>query len=151
VRDAADAIIRNQGGNIQFTGYLHHDRDLPGWFQRATMVATPSLFQEPFGLVNAEAMACGTVVVGSSRGGIPEVLGDTGRLVDPENIQEFAAAMSWLLANVERRSELAAASLERARRLFAWPVIAERWAKLLTAVARNRGSGALPPADHTAD
>jgi glycosyltransferase involved in cell wall biosynthesis len=137
VREAAESIVAKQHGNIQFTGYIHHDRDLPHWFQRATIFAGPSVFQEPFGLVNAEAMACGTVVVGSRRGGIPEVLGETGRLIDPENIGEFTEAMSSLLADTRRRSELAAAALERTRRILAWPVIAKRWADLLRSLRNS--------------
>jgi lipopolysaccharide exporter len=150
VREAAGSVIREKRGDIQFAGYIHHDRDLPGWFQRATIFASPSLFQEPFGLVNVEAMACGTVVVGSNRGGIPEVLGDAGLLVDPENSHEFGGALSLLLGDVKRRSVLAAASLERARQLFDWTVIAEQWEKLLARVCRTQGV-ALPPAGGAAD
>ena len=137
VRETAQSIIRAGRGDIQFPGYIHHDRDLPQWFQRATIFASPSLFQEPFGLVNAEAMACGTVVVGSRRGGIPEVLGEAGHLVDPENIAEFAGAISSLLANARQRSELSGASLERVRQLFEWPTISEQWLRLLTATLRR--------------
>ena len=100
VEELARSISQNNGAQIQFTGYIYHDRDLPAWFQRATVFACPSLFQEPFGLVNAEAMACGTVVVGSERGGIPEVLGDTGYLLDPEDIEAFAHALSEVLKGV---------------------------------------------------
>ena len=85
----AGSIVKDHPGSIRFTGYLHHDRDLPAWFQSATFLASPSIFQEPFGLVNAEAMACATPVLGSKRGGIPEVLGDTGLLIDPEDIAGF--------------------------------------------------------------
>lgn len=138
VREAAASIHGNGRGDIQFTGYIHHDRDLPRWFQRATIFACPSLFQEPFGLVNAEAMACGTVVVGARRGGIPEVLGDAGCVVDPENVHEFAGAMSSLLTNVQRRAELGAASVDRVRRLFAWPVLAGQWLELLTRTQPSR-------------
>jgi spore coat protein SA len=57
VRELADSVMRSGKGSIHFTGYIHHDQDLPWWFQRATIFTSPSLFQEPFGLVNAEAMA----------------------------------------------------------------------------------------------
>ena len=89
VRELANSVEQNCRGKIQFTGYIHHDRDLPSWFQRAAIFTCPSLFQEPFGLVNAEAMACATPVVGAKRGGISEVLGSTGRLIDPENYRRF--------------------------------------------------------------
>jgi spore coat protein SA len=136
LRELANSVVQNCKGKIQFTDYLHHDRDLPSWFQRATIFASPSLFQEPFGLVNAEAMACATPVVGAKRGGIPEVLGTTGRLVDPEDIESFAATLSALLAEPADCTQLGAAAYERCRTMFDWRVIAERWAALLEDVVR---------------
>jgi spore coat protein SA len=131
VRELADSLNKNKHAQIHFTGYLDHDKDLPLWFQKATVFTCPSLFQEPFGLVNAEAMACATPVVGSNRGGIPQVLGDAGRLVDPENVTEFAAALSDLLARPEHRRQLGRAGYERCQKLFDWHVVAENWMMLL--------------------
>ncbi len=131
VESLASSVVKTQSGNIQFTGYLHHDLDLPSWFQRATLFASPSIFQEPFGLVNAEAMACATPVVGSSRGGIPEVLGDAGVVIDPEDIESFADALSMLLDSRDRSVSLGDAARQRAVRMFDWQVIAEHWAILL--------------------
>ncbi len=136
VQELANSIAQNNGTQIQFRGYIDHDRDLPAWFQRATVFACPSLFQEPFGLVNAEAMACATVVVGSKRGGIPEVLGDTGYLVNPQDIEAFAGALSEALANAERRHQLSQAALQRARRMFDWKVIAGTWIELLSGLTK---------------
>ncbi len=138
VRELASSVIQNCKGNIQFTGYIHHDRDLPSWFQRATVFTSPSLFHEPFGLVNAEAMACATPVVGANRGGIPEVLGSAGRLVDPEDIENFAATLSTLLAQSAERAQLGAAGYERCRKMFDWRLIAENWVALLKDVSRPR-------------
>ena len=131
VEALAASIVKHHPGSVRFTGYLHHDRDLPAWFQRATFLASPSIFQEPFGLVNAEAMACATPVVGSKRGGIPEVLGDTGLLIDPEDIGGFADAMSRLLANPEYRAKLGHAAHQRCREIFDWQVVARNWNSLL--------------------
>jgi glycosyltransferase involved in cell wall biosynthesis len=133
----ANSIVENCKGKIEFTGYIDHDRDLPSWFQRATLFASPSLFEEPFGLVNAEAMACATPVVGSNRGGIPEVLGNTGQLVDPEDTPNFAATLSALLAQPADCAELGRAAYERCRKMFDWRLIAESWATLLTDVVRS--------------
>jgi glycosyltransferase involved in cell wall biosynthesis len=130
--------VQNCKGKIQFTGYIHHDRDLPSWFQRATVFTSPSLFQEPFGLVNAEAMACATPVVGANRGGIPEVLGNAGRLVDPEDIENFAATLSSLLAQPAERALLGAAAYERCRRMFDWRLIAGNWVPLLEDMVRPK-------------
>jgi len=131
LRSLADSVVQNGKGRIEFPGYIHHDRDLPSWFQRATVFASPSLFQEPFGLVNAEAMACATSVVGSNRGGIPEVLGTAGKLVDPENIESFAATLSNLLAHPSDRAKLGHCAALRCRTEFDWGVIAESWATML--------------------
>ncbi len=136
VRELANSVEQNCKGKIQFTGYIHHDRDLPSWFQRATIFTCPSLFQEPFGLVNAEAMACATPVVGAKRGGIPEVLGSTGRLIDPENIEDFASALSRLLASPRECEQLGDAADERCRQMFDWRLIAARWAALLKQTVR---------------
>jgi len=134
VRELADSLRKHKHAQVHFTGYLDHDRDLPLWFQKATVFASPSLFQEPFGLVNAEAMACATTVVGANRGGIPEVIGEAGRLVDPENVEEFAAAISELLANPEYCRHLGQAGYERCRTMFDWRVTAEAWMTLLNLV-----------------
>ncbi|HXM63773.1 MAG TPA: glycosyltransferase family 4 protein [Terriglobales bacterium] len=136
VRELANSVVRSCKGKIQFTGYIHHDRDLPSWFQRATIFASPSLFQEPFGLVNAEAMACATPVVGANRGGIPELLGGTGRLIDPENTEDFATTLSNLLASPADCKQLGAAAYQRYRRMFDWRLIADGWAALLRQAVR---------------
>ena len=127
VRREALRLESQHPGCMQFPGYIHHDKELPGYFQRATIFTSPSLFQEPFGLVNAEAMACGTPVVGAGRGGVPEVLGDAGVLINPENSDEYSRALSDMLSQPDRRAHLGRASLERARTLFGWHVIAEEW------------------------
>ncbi len=137
VRELANSVEQNCRGKIQFTGYIHHDRDLPSWFQRAAIFTCPSLFQEPFGLVNAEAMACATPVVGAKRGGISEVLGSTGRLIDPENLEDFASALSRLLASPCECEQLGDAAYERCRQMFDWRLIAARWAALLKQTVRS--------------
>jgi spore coat protein SA len=137
VRELADSLDRHKHAQIHFTGYVDHDRDLPLWFQKATVFASPSLFQEPFGLVNAEAMACATTVVGANRGGIPEVIGNAGRLVDPENVREFAAAISELLANPQYCRHLGQAGYERCRKMFDWHATAVAWMTLVDLVTRR--------------
>jgi spore coat protein SA len=142
VRELARSLEEKKHAKIHFTGYLDHDKDLPLWFQKATVFACPSIFQEPFGLVNAEAMACATPVVGANRGGIPEVLGDTGRLVDPENALEVSGAISQLLSRPQYRKELGAAAYERCQKMFDWRVTAEAWMMLLNRVVQGEASSA---------
>jgi spore coat protein SA len=131
VEALAASTLKTHPGSVQFAGYLRHDRDLPGWFQKAAVFACPSIFQEPFGLVNCEAMACATPVIGSRRGGIPEVLGDAGVLIDPENIASFADAMGTLLGDPDYRAELGRRAHQRCQEMFDWQVIADHWNSLL--------------------
>jgi spore coat protein SA len=138
VHELANAVVRDCSGKIQFTGYIDHDRDLPSWFQRATIFVSPSLFEEPFGLVNAEAMACATPVVGANRGGIPEVLGNAGWLADPEDTPNFAATISALLAQPDCQRQLGRAAHQRCQQAFDWRTIAGQWATLLPEIAAQR-------------
>lgn len=144
VHELANAVTRRCNGKIEFTGYIDHDRDLPSWFQRATIFASPSLFQEPFGLVNAEAMACATPVVGANRGGIPEVLGKGGRLIDPEDIESLAATLSSLLARPAECTQLGVTAYERCREMFDWHLIADNWTALIADVVHQRARLARP-------
>lgn len=131
VRQVAENIKQRHGSEVQFTGSIHHDKELPTWFQRATVFSCPSLFHEPFGLVNAEAMACATPVVGTNRGGVPEVLGGGGVTVNPEDTDGFAAQLNRLLSSPGECALLGAAGLERSRTVFDWKVIAENWRSFL--------------------
>ena len=148
VRERAEQIRRKSGAEIQFLGSVHHDKELPAWFQRATVFTSPSLFQEPFGLVNAEAMACSTPVVGTNRGGVPEVLGEAGVVIDPENIPEYAAALIRLLADPAECRQLGQAARERSERLFDWRVIADRW---LLFLGKVKAMGGLNDESHDSD
>jgi spore coat protein SA len=133
VRELAQQLTSRNRAEIHFTGYLDHSADLPLRFQKATIFACPSLYHEAFGMVNAEAMACATTVVGADRAGIPEVIGDAGLLVDPENPNQFATAISELLARPQDCRRLGQAGYERCRRMFDWRITAENWTNLLDA------------------
>jgi glycosyltransferase involved in cell wall biosynthesis len=93
------------------------------WYNAATLFAYPSRY-EGFGIPPLEAMACGTAVVASNRSSLPEVVGDAGVLVDPDDPHQFAAAILRLLRDEDLREELAARGIERARR-FSWDAAAE--------------------------
>jgi alpha-maltose-1-phosphate synthase len=99
----------------------------------ASVFVCPSVY-EPLGIVNLEAMACGTAVVASDVGGIPEVVADgvTGLLVhfDEQHVDEYrsdlADAVNRLLADPGRASAMGAAGRERAEREFGWQQAAAR-------------------------
>jgi len=78
----------------------------------------PSVY-EGFGLPVLEAMACGTPVACSNTSSLPEVAGDAALLVEPLDIEGWAAALGRLLADAEQRRELARRGLAQAAR-FSW-------------------------------
>jgi glycosyltransferase involved in cell wall biosynthesis len=97
--------------------------DLPDLYRAAEMLVFPSLF-ESFGLPVIEAMCCGTPVVSSTAGALPEVCGNAALLVNPYSTGDIAQAMATVLCNRELREELIALGIERSKR-YSW----ERTAK----------------------
>jgi starch synthase len=103
----------------------------------------PSVY-EPLGIVNLEAMACGTAVVASDVGGIPEVVvdGTTGRLVhydasDPRTFEKaLAEQVATLLADPDRAAAMGRAGRERAVADFDWDAIARQTIDLYASVRR---------------
>jgi len=109
----------------------------------ATVFVCPSVY-EPLGIVNLEAMACGTAVVASDVGGIPEVVDDgrTGLLVhydaaDPESFRTgLAAAINALVADPARAAAMGAAGRERAVAEFSWAEVARQTVDVYASVLR---------------
>ncbi len=87
-------------------------------YRHAAVFAFPSL-DEGFGIPILEAMANGVPVITSNRSAMPEVCGDAGLLVNPENEDELAEALCLLARDEELRRDLAVRGLERARK-FTW-------------------------------
>jgi alpha-maltose-1-phosphate synthase len=104
----------------------------------ATVFACPSLY-EPLGIVNLEAMACGTAVVASSVGGIPEVVADgqTGLLVPPGDPAALADAVNALLRDPARAAAMGHAGRARAVADFGWATVAAQTASLYAELARD--------------
>jgi starch synthase len=102
----------------------------------ATVFACPSLY-EPLGIVNLEAMACGTAVVGSAVGGIPEVVsdGETGLLVPAGDPGALAAALNALVTDTGRAAAMGRAGRERAVAEFGWASVAAQTAGLYQELA----------------
>jgi len=103
----------------------------------ATVFVCPSIY-EPLGIVNLEAMACGTAVVASRVGGIPEVVVDglTGVLVDlgADFERSLAEEVTALLEDLSRAATMGAAGRARAVADFSWDAIAARTVEVYRSV-----------------
>jgi glycosyltransferase involved in cell wall biosynthesis len=124
----AEAISRyDLHDAVRFTGRLT-EAELATELRRAALVVVPSLF-EGFSLPLVEAMACGTPVVATTGGALPEVAGrhgETALLVPPGDPQALADAIVLMLADDALRARLGAAGRERVLRRFTWRAAAER-------------------------
>lgn len=116
-------------------------RSLIELYSHAAVFCCPSIY-EPFGIINLEAMACETPVVGSDVGGIPEVIvhGETGFLVplaqmrespftpyDPDTFaRNLARPINRLMADPDLRQRMAKAGRRRAIEHFSWSRIAQQ-------------------------
>jgi glycosyltransferase involved in cell wall biosynthesis len=112
------------GTAIHFAGKLRDERALARLYSGAALYVQPAL-SEGFGLPPLEAMACGTPVLSSNSGALPETVGDAGLLLPPRDPEAWAGAIVMLLGDPARRATLAQRGLERARG-FTW----ERTARL---------------------
>ena len=115
--DGLKIRVKEAGLNdwVSFPGFL--DRvQLNELFCRSNILAFPSVFQEPFGISQIEAMASGMVVITSGRGGSREIVRDEvdGLLFEGENAVDFAKKVASLVADPQRWRQLAIAGRERA-------------------------------------
>lgn len=102
---------------IIVAGYVP-DEALAPIYSGALAFVYPSLY-EGFGLPPLEAMQCGTPVITSNTSALPEVVGDAGIMVDPQDASALSDSMLTMYRKPETRATYAKASLERAA-LFSW-------------------------------
>ncbi|MDA8318805.1 MAG: glycogen synthase [Actinomycetota bacterium] len=141
VAGLVDGLRRNRTGVVWLNGMLER-AEVIQILSHATVFACPSLY-EPLGIVNLEAMACGTAVVASAVGGIPEVVadGETGLLVPPDDPAALAGAITALTADPARAGAMGEHGRRRAVGEFSWISVAERTAALYAALTGSPGAG----------
>lgn len=124
---------------VTFTGWQPAERTAE-LVDAATIVLMPSRWQEPFGLVAAEAAQRGRPVVASRVGGLPEIIvdGATGHLVPPEDSAALAAAITSLLSRPEVVVRQGTAARARALEHFTMDACAAKYAHLYEELLANR-------------
>lgn len=148
MKQAVAAAQRTRPGVIWIEEMLDNKSKIE-FYTHAGAFVCPSIY-EPFGIINLEAMACGTAVVASAVGGIREVVrhGETGFLVNVEQMQEtpfepldparfakdLAARINELMDDPEKRIAFGKAGRQRALDVFSWSAIARQTRDLYEAL-----------------
>ncbi|MFF3641204.1 glycogen synthase [Streptomyces sp. NPDC002564] len=135
-RTLFDELDRTRAG-VRWIPEMLPRPDVVQLLTHAAVFVCPSVY-EPLGIVNLEAMACGTAVVASRVGGIPEVVSDgtTGLLVpyresDPKGFEhDLGLLLDRLATDPERAGAMGTAGRHRAVREFGWDTVARRTAEL---------------------
>lgn len=111
------ALEHNLSQEIQFLG---RRSDVHTLIEKADVVVVPSLWEEAFGLIVAEAMASGTPVIASRIGGIPELIENevSGYLFEPGNSEELAFKIIDLLADKHKQKQFSEAALQNVKSKF---------------------------------
>ena len=95
----AEQIIRKVraiGPQAQFYGFKNQEF-VQEKMQSASIIIIPSIWEEPFGLVAAEAMGNGACIIASKVGGIPEIIKDNGMLIDKINLVKLSSKIDFLI------------------------------------------------------
>jgi len=113
------------GNKVVFTGYIP-PTEIQDIYLLGDIFVGPSIWDEAFGLVFTEASATGLAVIGSKRGGIPEIIldGKTGLLVDPLNTDDIADKINMLIASPQLREQFGKAARKYMEVRFSWDRVA---------------------------
>lgn len=149
-RSRLEALAVDEGveNHVHFQGAVSYN-ELPFYYSTADLFVMPAREEPPdvegFGIVFLEANACGTPVVGSRTGGIPDAIveGKTGVLASPTDAASVANAIEQLLTDADRAAEMGRRGRERVVREATWDHVATRLFKYLT----DRVPASRPPAE----
>jgi len=125
------------GKNIVFTGWLTGEQ-LRRAYYAATVVAVPSTYLDPFPTMNLEAMACHKSVIATYVGGSREVVvnGETGYIVNPNDVQTMAEKLAELLTDTEKNTRFGEAGHTRVVRDFSLTEQVQKYENLFASHVR---------------
>ena len=110
------------------TGVTHNEA--PSYLNAMDVLCAPSQttakWREQFGRMLIEAFACGVPILASDSGEIPYVLSDAGIVKREDHLDGWVEALSGLLEDPQTRKSLADRGVDRARSVYAWPIIARQ-------------------------
>lgn len=129
--------IKGYENRIIFTGLVENNR-LPEYMKNASIFVCPSIWNEPFGMVITEAMASKLPVIASNKGGIPEIIKDSGILIDPANIEQMAKNIQLLLENREKSEKLSINSYLKYNEKFTWEKISAEFKQILKSLDASK-------------
>jgi spore coat protein SA len=124
-------LMREKPSNVEFGEYLS-GKDLAEAFRNASVFCCPSIWNEPFGMVNVEAMATALPVVATDVGGIPEIFEQGGGLlVSANRPNELADAIESLLTDSRRRAQLSQEGFRSFQKRYRWQGIRNQYRGLI--------------------
>lgn len=127
---------------VRIATLRHHE--VPEYLNAVDVLCAPSettpRWAEQFGRMLVEAFACRIPVIGSDSGEIPHVVGDAGLIAAERDVPAWTRAIDEMLGDAARRAELGERGLERARREYAWPVVARAYLDFFDELGAKRGA-----------
>jgi glycosyltransferase involved in cell wall biosynthesis len=123
------SLAASYPGRVSIATGVSHDA-VPAYLNAMDVLCAPSQttprWQEQFGRMLIEGMACGVPVLASRSGEIPHVVGEAGVLLAEDDVEAWRQAIENAIGSASLRRDLADRGLRRARLEFAWPVVARR-------------------------
>src|SRR4051812_8555193 len=133
----ADAIARTGAEGVFLAGWHGHD-ELPGFLNASDVVVLPSV-REQFGQVLVEGMACGLPAIAVDAYGPGEIVadGDTGWLVEPDDVRGLTAALVEAVNRPQERRRRGERAREVALERYSWPALAEKVAAVYASALKG--------------
>lgn len=128
-------VENNEIKNVNFLGYIS-DSKLPDFYRNLDVFIYPSLY-EGFGLPPLEAMACGCPVICSNKYSLPEIIGDAGILVNPNDVRKILSSIKKVKNNKKIRENMKKKGIRQAKK-FSWEKNAKETLEIYKKILKNQ-------------